>query len=566
MSVTTGTFPGVRILDMPDLGAVADASSFVGELAGSGRFSAPALRDFILYAAPLTGPLVIAETQDDVPPEPLAGLTMTRDATWGGGPELSWTQLFIVNTMTGDDVTHEGPTGQIYPLHIRFYDSALRNLASTAGASQDAVITTQIFREPIPGGVPDGRRMRDIFGFWNAMDDTTNLPTSQSGNLVLVEHDMWFNNIDDDGGRILFQINCNIKRPLADGGYPASYRSAIYLQGAPGMYGQNVIEIGSAFSHAGIDMGYAGSAAPIITSASPGSPVRVITVDTILPLESGGTSGGPDIPVASTCAYVRSVISVGGGGATLTLNDVSYLKVGMFVYDTLPTSGVPGLTRIDLITGNVVSLSASTGFSPGMTVVFSRARKNVTINGNNHVVAGVVLAGSGSEAGTVYFADAVPPADAVNGAIIYPNAHSIWIPGGSDAAPWHDICFDHGGMATIRSDGVAGIKMTGTGLTLAGLLNFGGHTEIYWDDTGPGSLTVLSALTVGGTLYTASDMIVGGEAQFTSPALFAVGFGLFGSPTPAAKPVVTGAKGGNAALASLLSALASYGLILNSTS
>jgi len=47
MSITTGTFPGVRIVDMPDLGAVNDGSSFVGERAGSGRFNALALRDYV---------------------------------------------------------------------------------------------------------------------------------------------------------------------------------------------------------------------------------------------------------------------------------------------------------------------------------------------------------------------------------------------------------------------------------------------------------------------------------------------------------------------------------------
>ncbi len=46
MSITNGTFPGVRIVDMPDLGVISDSSSFVGERAGSGRFSALALRDY----------------------------------------------------------------------------------------------------------------------------------------------------------------------------------------------------------------------------------------------------------------------------------------------------------------------------------------------------------------------------------------------------------------------------------------------------------------------------------------------------------------------------------------
>jgi len=46
MSITTGELPGVRIVDMPDLGTVTDSSSLVGERAGSGRFGALALRDY----------------------------------------------------------------------------------------------------------------------------------------------------------------------------------------------------------------------------------------------------------------------------------------------------------------------------------------------------------------------------------------------------------------------------------------------------------------------------------------------------------------------------------------
>ena len=46
MSITTGTLPGVRIVDMPDLGAVTDNSSVVGEHAGSGRFGATAFRSY----------------------------------------------------------------------------------------------------------------------------------------------------------------------------------------------------------------------------------------------------------------------------------------------------------------------------------------------------------------------------------------------------------------------------------------------------------------------------------------------------------------------------------------
>jgi hypothetical protein len=48
--MTVAVFPGTRIIDMPDLGAVTDTSSFVGERAGSGRFGALALRTYISTA------------------------------------------------------------------------------------------------------------------------------------------------------------------------------------------------------------------------------------------------------------------------------------------------------------------------------------------------------------------------------------------------------------------------------------------------------------------------------------------------------------------------------------
>lgn len=46
---------GVRVVDMPDLGAVSDSASFVGESAGSGRFLATALRTYIGGTITATG-------------------------------------------------------------------------------------------------------------------------------------------------------------------------------------------------------------------------------------------------------------------------------------------------------------------------------------------------------------------------------------------------------------------------------------------------------------------------------------------------------------------------------
>ena len=53
-------YGGVRIVDMPDLGAFTDASSVVGEKAGSGRFSAPAISGYLSgQFLPLSGGTVV---------------------------------------------------------------------------------------------------------------------------------------------------------------------------------------------------------------------------------------------------------------------------------------------------------------------------------------------------------------------------------------------------------------------------------------------------------------------------------------------------------------------------
>jgi hypothetical protein len=66
MGNTTEVVGGIRIADMPDLGAFNDTSSVVGERAGSGRFGATALSNYIgtqflpLAGGTLTGPLTLA--------------------------------------------------------------------------------------------------------------------------------------------------------------------------------------------------------------------------------------------------------------------------------------------------------------------------------------------------------------------------------------------------------------------------------------------------------------------------------------------------------------------------
>lgn len=100
------------------------------------------------------------------------------------------------------------------------------------------------------------------------------------------------------------------------------------------------------------------------------------------------------------------------------------------------------------------------------------------------------------------------------------------------------------------------IKAAGTSTTLRLSTT---TVEIAGNGQVTGGLTVNGTAAVA-TLEAGSILDSGGNIQIDSN-----GIGFFGTATQA-KPTVTGSRGGNAALASLLTALAAFGLITNSTS
>lgn len=73
------------------------------------------------------------------------------------------------------------------------------------------------------------------------------------------------------------------------------------------------------------------------------------------------------------------------------------------------------------------------------------------------------------------------------------------------------------------------------------------------------------AVTTTGELDVGGALTVTGDTALTGSLAVAGTFGVNGA-TPAAKPAVTGSRGSNAALASLLTKLAAIGLITDSSS
>lgn len=113
------------------------------------------------------------------------------------------------------------------------------------------------------------------------------------------------------------------------------------------------------------------------------------------------------------------------------------------------------------------------------------------------------------------------------------------------------------------------VGIDGTSTNDWGILSVGNDLQIAcWSpsatnrlllsNTTPSTNTTTGSLVVSGGVGIAGDANIGGTLRVNGQ----VGFNV----APIAKPTITGSRGGNAALASLLTALANYGLITDSTS
>lgn len=106
MSSTSG---GIRIVDLPDIGAVTEDSSLVGEHAGSGRFTAPALRDYVVTTGggpflPLAGGNLTGNLTTSAPADITAGRDMFVTASLHVGPHGGWEWSFAADPDTGSKV------------------------------------------------------------------------------------------------------------------------------------------------------------------------------------------------------------------------------------------------------------------------------------------------------------------------------------------------------------------------------------------------------------------------------------------------------------------------------
>jgi hypothetical protein len=150
MSTTIG---GVRIVDMPDLGVVTDASSLVGELAGSGRFGAQAIASYVSSKVVIDGRVSVKTygAKGDRVTDDTAAINAAIAATPANGTlyfptgnYLASTAFEITKTLTisGDGrlastITTASPTADIFTITagVDIYDMGFdASVTRTAGA------------------------------------------------------------------------------------------------------------------------------------------------------------------------------------------------------------------------------------------------------------------------------------------------------------------------------------------------------------------------------------------------------------------------------------------------
>lgn len=144
----------------------------------------------------------------------------------------------------------------------------------------------------------------------------------------------------------------------------------------------------------------------------------------------------------------------------------------------------------------------------------------VTINGIAYTQTGFTIDGPGVTSGTITLSSAVSVANGTAGNKVECNARAIWLPTGAK------IALSTGGDEYIFVDSGAAFNFVGASGTLLKLSAAGE--------------TLVASLNASG------------------------GIGLYGATDPGQQRV-TGSRGGNAALASLITALANYGLVIDNT-
>jgi hypothetical protein len=410
ITTTTGAaVEGVRIADMPDLGAFTSDSSIVGEHAGSGRFSAISLSGYFLplSGGNVTGQTTITLNTSGAPPAANA-LTVTQNAS-GVAQTSQYSALTAVANRTNATVATTPANRHNCPV--------LANLAAA-------------IKYIPPGGLAAGYQLPEQWAYISQNYDCSNQPSSIGG-ATINEYDTAANGADDVGPRAgavyVFSkiwpiggppgpINPAYGPPPSVGGLPAEFGAAIALTTDTDVVIKRGIVTAIAYSSAAVDTRLAKTLVGTIqtTVAAGGTSLHVNNVVAYLSWGPNGSpvSSGNPMPVAigaNTYSVIGAAFDAPTGGTTTTNMGVLTLSSGIVGTDgTAGNSVVSSARTVWLADGQQVALSSSGavymsgagGGSGGQLTI--HAPDYVEIKGGSFLVDGSINAGNTiSAAGSV---------------------------------------------------------------------------------------------------------------------------------------------------------------------
>jgi hypothetical protein len=367
---------------------------------------------------------------------------------------------------------------------------------------------------------------------------------------------------------ILQALGCQLKIDANGGGSAGNYKGGacgfnpgvVFTANAQFVRGTTIIE--ADFS-AAAGARYYSTAGILIAKTSPHAAHGDANIDTaLLVSDSAGVSSanGWDFGV------VLGTFNAGNQPFKPSATGIAFMPGG--------TEGVSPLTLRRAIDGLGATLSASFlrsqgfhvdgGNASGAVVQIGTAQISGSATGLAVNVPGAVATGTALNAGGTGWA----PGDVFEFGVMG-LGYVVNVSAGAVATyTIKRLPYDFSGSPPATLAATASTYSLGTGLVL----------NVTWNTTATtlslqpsgGATTVGGALTVAGAGTVNGNLVAGNlfTNAITANTTLTVtgGAGFHGSAPAATKPAVTGAKGSNAALASVIAALVSYGLISDSTS